>query len=696
MKLKSFLLTLLSFALISPVQAATLIVTTTSDTLDTSDNHCSIRKATINMNNRLEYYAECSDSTSDGYGVNDTIVLESGETYTLDLTDSSSESAETNDLNLFYDFILTTDGSERATIQANFSSTNANTRLLLTSTANLTLENITFKNGRLDASTQEGSTGANVLIYGEGGQILIENCSFENGNITSTLGGYGAGLYFDEANSSYTTTLTIQNSEFLNNSISVTNPNLSNGAYVKGGGAMINDAASVTMENVEFSGNDIYRDNSFTWGGGLHLFNTENVTINNSRFSSNTASGSTPGGSAFNIYAYTPSNDINIAITNSIFSDNIDDNPSSQQTAAYSAPILCRVYSNSYAVNLSFTNTTISNNTSSELSGALFNRGCDVKISHSTIYGNEGYNSGGIYALSGNVSLINTLLANNTLTSNQNSDCYANASFGGTLTSYGNNFISNTINCTLTQNSSTQNADILDQEITLASLADNGGDTQTHAFSSAPNDAIDGGTCLDVDGNTITTDQRGEDRTQGLCDIGAFEQIFYEDADGDGYGGPNSNSTTTYNANFLIDNSDCDDNEATAYPGNGEICGDNIDNDCDGDTDETEDEICDDNVDNDCDGDFDENECIDLNPSSGSSGGSNSNGGSNNGSGSSNDDTCDTNSEDCDNGLVTDETSTSSGGGCQLHSKAMSPMISLGLFGLSLFLLTRIRKKQQF
>lgn len=58
----------------------------------------------------------------------------------------------------------------------------------------------------------------------------------------------------------------------------------------------------------------------------------------------------------------------------------------------------------------------------------------------------------------------------------------------------------------------------------LGPLHNNGGPTRTHAlFHGSP--AVDTGTCLDLGGNPITTDQRGQPRQAGgACDIGAFEK----------------------------------------------------------------------------------------------------------------------------------------------------------------------------
>ncbi len=82
-----------------------------------------------------------------------------------------------------------------------------------------------------------------------------------------------------------------------------------------------------------------------------------------------------------------------------------------------------------------------------------------------------------------------------------------------------------------------------------------------------------------------------------MPDCEAYNRYF-ADADGDGFGDINVEYfSCTLEAGYATDNTDCDDTQGTNFPGNTEICGDGIDNNCDG----VADEGCPVN-DNDCDG----------------------------------------------------------------------------------------------
>jgi hypothetical protein len=62
---------------------------------------------------------------------------------------------------------------------------------------------------------------------------------------------------------------------------------------------------------------------------------------------------------------------------------------------------------------------------------------------------------------------------------------------------------------------------------------------------------------------------------------------FYRDLDADGYGAPNmSTQACSAPPGYVATSGDCDDTKATINPGALEVCGDSIDNNCNGDVDE--------------------------------------------------------------------------------------------------------------
>jgi MYXO-CTERM domain-containing protein len=69
-------------------------------------------------------------------------------------------------------------------------------------------------------------------------------------------------------------------------------------------------------------------------------------------------------------------------------------------------------------------------------------------------------------------------------------------------------------------------------------------------------------------------------------------ELWYEDADGDGYGNPDSTMEGCLPpVGYVPDNTDCADDDETSFPGNPEVC-DGADNNCDGTIDEGFEEVC--------------------------------------------------------------------------------------------------------
>jgi hypothetical protein len=92
----------------------------------------------------------------------------------------------------------------------------------------------------------------------------------------------------------------------------------------------------------------------------------------------------------------------------------------------------------------------------------------------------------------------------------------------------------------------------------------------------------DGDSDADSDTDTDLPDDTAED-TAEPCE----ELDWFRDADGDSFGNPDvSISSCEQPDGYVEDNTDCDDNAANVHPGSGEWCN-GVDDDCDGDIDES-------------------------------------------------------------------------------------------------------------
>jgi fibronectin-binding autotransporter adhesin len=278
---------------------------------------------------------------------------------------------------------------------------------------------------------------------------------------------------------------------------------IANGNSVNGSGSGINNNGTLTIANCTFSGN------TAKYVGGS-IANNGTLTITNSAFSGNSSNN---GGGISNYINHT------LSITNSIFSDN----SASQGGGGV----------DSYNGTVTITNSTFSGNSAGSVGGGV-SAGGTLNITNSTFSGNTaGYRGGGIASdstltitnstFSGNtapyggggiwniatVNLLNTILADNT-----GGNCH------GAVTNGGNNIDDGTTCGWGSTNGSMSGADPL-----LASLAENGGPTQTFALLMG-SPAIDGVT-YNSPNSAPPTDQRGVARPQGVrYDIGSYESVL--------------------------------------------------------------------------------------------------------------------------------------------------------------------------
>lgn len=327
--------------------------------------------------------------------------------------------------------------------------------------------------------TIRGLTIANGSANGNGGgmtvasaNVTLENCAVRN-NLSSASGGgvYSGSGVFRFVNS------TAQNNIAQNNG---------------GGGGL-----SIAGNNSEITKSRIINNDAPRGGGGVEVNNV--VRISNTTIADNTTSGG--GGGLLAVFgtAY---------VTNSTISSNSAFRSGGGIALPYGIVVL--------------TNSTVSGNRVTNGEGGGISTGTNgssgyLTVRNSTIVNNSANYAGGLTGgLASSAIVGNSIIANNVALTAPN--------IGANFTSLGGNLVND-------QNggSGYVSTDLPDGTNPLiGALANNGGDTQTHALT-AGSPAINAGLnalALDPDGNPLTTDQRGTGfpRISGASvDIGAFE-----------------------------------------------------------------------------------------------------------------------------------------------------------------------------
>ena len=469
----------------APVNAATIIVTATADTVAT-DTFCTLREAINNLN------AGADTTGGDciaGDGINDTINVPAG-TYTI-------TGAAGDDANLSGDF----DIAKAVTITGagqtlTFIDGGAIDQVFdVTIIVPVTFDGVTIQNGN--------NPNLGPYPYFAGGITALGAVTVTNSTITSNMGVGGGGIVGRSA-------VTLTNSSvsgntagqffggiYADSTVSLNNSTVSGNAATAGGGIF---AGAVTLTNSTVNGN------TATWDYGGICCGT--ITLTNSTVSGNTV-GFIYGGIVGRI----------VTLTNSTVSGNYAGLANSGIYAEDAVTLTNSTVSGNtgWAANgisangaVTLTNSSISGNTAMVGNGGgIYARGA-VTLTNSTIYGNSaGAGRGGVYG-SNSWGTFSLTIDNSIIANNAGGDCGSN---GGTWTSTGYNIDSDGTCLAL----STGPGDFTSAGFTLPALASNGGSTMTHALLPG-SPAIDAGSCV------TATDQRGIVRPQGIaCDIGAYE-----------------------------------------------------------------------------------------------------------------------------------------------------------------------------
>ena len=396
----------------------------------------------------------------------------------------------------------------------------------INSSAVVSMSNITF-------------SGTDTFAIKNSGNLHLSDSKIET--INTSGGRYGAGRIYNDGNMTIERTSISGNTSYSEDGgaisnigdLNISDSDISNNTVSCGsnhGGAIYN-AGSLSITRTVLSNNNT--DSSS--GGAIYNNSGATMSIIDSNLTNNSANGinSIAGGAIYNnnsflsieksIFSNNTANDnggviyssgSQINIQNSTFYDN---NSSNNGGAIYSTGSSMSVY-----------NTTISGNGAVNNGGGIYNSSSDMNISNSTIaYNASGMSTpattgGGIYNLDGSVNIKNTIIANNVDYQNHGPNIFGN------ITSYGYNLITTDQDANITYQDTNitypASGDINETDPLLNTLV-LGDYTYSHTLQPV-SPAIDSGSCTDIYGTTITTDQNGTSRPQGYtCDIGSVEFI---------------------------------------------------------------------------------------------------------------------------------------------------------------------------
>lgn len=392
----------------------------------------------------------------------DVIVLPAG-VYALTIVGAGEDAGASGDLDISDNLTINGAGADASILDGS----QIDRVLHVLEGTKVQINGVTVRNGR----TPDGENGEDGGGIANAGELLLSDClvaSNVTGNGVSALGagGLGGGIWNGGV-------LTLRRTVVSDN---VTGDGGEGGEGGYGGGLYNAYAATLTLEESSVAGNRTGAGGGSGAGGsGAGLFNVGTAILTNSTIRSNQTAAGGWGGAISNVGA------------------------------------------------LSLRNTTISSNRAGGHGGGVDNASnATAEFKNATVVENaadedrDGFgDGGGFYNEGGVVQAANSLLALNR-DGDQPMDC------SGALTSLGFNLIQVVDGCTISGDAT---GNLVGLNPQIGPLADNGGATLTHALL-ANSPAIDRGNPLQPgsgENACLASDQRGQERSDRRCDIGAFE-----------------------------------------------------------------------------------------------------------------------------------------------------------------------------
>ena len=482
----------------------------------------------------------------------------------------------------------------------------------------LTIENSSLLSCQIDTTTTETTKGGAIYLSGGAvglhlSNVTITNALVQRANEVSDAVASGAAIYFFSDDGS---------SEFdISNSTISTNATSNAFGLAEAAVTVVMNAGGVdaNIDNSTFDGNDATSLNDSVRGGALNLIGLNNFLITNSTISNSNISAATQASGA-GLY-FDNLNDVGGQITNSTFTGNI----ASGATLSSGGGIAG--VSATASLYLSFV-TIADNSAGAAVPPTTAAQGGGINIITPTYMINSLLVDNTVNGVSTNGADCNSVsinsLGNNLLS--DPSDCSTLVETDITLVSNGLNDLADNGGVSFTQDFTAgyeavdaASADCMNAYGDLVIDTDQRGAPRTVGscdigayelgtfYTDADEDGFAGTSssyfydnafvivddCNDAESEINPDATEMCDGVDNNCDdeidesTAADASTWYHDVDGDGFGDvTDSQPACTQPANFVADDTDCNDNSDVANPEVTEVC-DEIDNDCDAEIDES-------------------------------------------------------------------------------------------------------------